>query len=281
MAASIVRCCIAPNSSKLVKRLVLSSRNVKQIRNCSSAQASTDETEDISEENFLADRTLEDELMRIRDVSRLGPRLKKRLGKELPDIDKDFKLSKNYSRRLYGKMGSASGVNPQILWPNMEELKNKIEFDKRFEPTFEGNMKKIKKWESNRARKLETKLERVDKAMAKMPSLIKQFHQKRETLEKEDAAEKAKLARLNREAEEFYGPMKKTDHRRKTFISTRMREERKAEKEARAEAKAGKKKSKKEKKEAEEKSGDGKISEEKVSEQKLTEVKVIEEKVMS
>ncbi|XP_033738233.1 growth arrest and DNA damage-inducible proteins-interacting protein 1-like [Pecten maximus] len=280
MAASMVRCWISSNNSKLVKRLVLCGRNGNCNRSYSATQTPKDTTDDIHAENttedgYLEDASVEDwsldpedDVTRIRDVSRLGPRLKQRLRKERPSIDRDFKLTKDYSRKLYGKMGSASGVNPQILWPNLDELRDRIEFEKRFEPTFEANMKKIQKWDERREKKLQARLQNVEKAMAKMPNLIKQYHLKLETAKKQADAEQEKLDQLNREATEIYGPMKRTDYRLKDYISTRLKEERRAEKQAKMEERQLKKQQKASKEKAEE----GKATEEiKSAEEKVAE----------
>ncbi|XP_069126660.1 large ribosomal subunit protein mL64-like [Argopecten irradians] len=250
MAASMVRCWISSNNSKIGNRLFLFYRNGNTNRSCSTSQTPKDTTDDMhtenaSEDSYLAeveDRSLEDELERIRDVSRLTPRLKQRLRKERPSIDRDFKLTKSYSRKMFGKMGSASGVNPQILWPTLAELKDKIEFERQFEPTFEANMKKVQMWDETREKRLQTRLQKVDEAMAKMPKLLKQYHQKIEAEKRQVAAEEEKLAQLSREAEEIYGPMKKTDFRLKDFVTTRLKEERRAERQAKQEEKELKRK---------------------------------------
>ncbi|XP_060073509.1 large ribosomal subunit protein mL64-like [Ylistrum balloti] len=253
MAASITRCSSVPSISKFVNRLVFLSGNGAQKRCFSAEQNATAFTEDSSTENSsIEDLALKDELTRLRDVSRLSPRLKQQLRKERPDIDKAYKLTKNYSRRLYGQMGSASGINPQILWPTVEELRSKIEFEKQFEPSFKAKMKKVKKWENKRVTKLEKRKAKVDKAMAEMPKLIQQYYSKIETAENQVKAEQEKLAQLNREATEIYGPMKRSDSRLKEYVSKRLREERIAERQA----KADKRKSKKQKAETEEKTGD-------------------------
>jgi len=101
----------------------------------------------------------DDEEMTARDVSRLPKKYRDRMKHvmnppEKPDWYTEMFHSTAYKRQLYGKYGRKSGLDPGILWPTKEEVKEQIEFEKEWEPSLEDMLKSLKE---ERAREFEAR----------------------------------------------------------------------------------------------------------------------------
>jgi len=90
----------------------------------------------------------DNEEMAARDVSRLPKKYRDRMKHimnppEKPDWYADMFQSIEYKRKLYGKFGRKSGLDPGILWPSKEEVKEQMEFEKEWEPSLEDMLKSL------------------------------------------------------------------------------------------------------------------------------------------
>jgi len=115
-------------------------RESRYIYRCISSD-STDE----GEKNLL---NVEDEEMAIRDVSRMPKKYRDRMKHimnppEKPDWYSEMFQTIAHKRKLYGKYGRKSGLDPGILWPSKEEVMEQIEFEKEWEPPLEDMIKSL------------------------------------------------------------------------------------------------------------------------------------------
>lgn len=98
-----------------------------------------------NEKTELYTETDEDELEKIRNVSGLRPGLRKRLAHvdEMPDTWTEYMRTRRFQRRMYARFGSASGLDPGIMWPSKLEMKEMAEDDEEFEPTLEVMVQRL------------------------------------------------------------------------------------------------------------------------------------------
>lgn len=65
----------------------------------------------------------------------------------IPDKDSEktpeWQKTAQYDRKLYGRYGSASGINPESLWPNHKELDKIIAEENEWHPPLEVMLKNI------------------------------------------------------------------------------------------------------------------------------------------
>lgn len=65
----------------------------------------------------------------------------------IPDRNSDrtpeWQKTDRYDRKLFGRLGSASGVDPASLWPNSEQLEQLIAEEKQWFPPLEVLVKRI------------------------------------------------------------------------------------------------------------------------------------------
>ena len=106
------------------------------------------------------EKDVEDEKeMAARDVSRLPKKYRDRMKHIMnppgrPDWYAEMFETIAHKRQLYGKYGRKSGLEPGILWPSKEEVKDQMAFEKEWEPSLEDMLKSL---EDERARALEVR----------------------------------------------------------------------------------------------------------------------------
>lgn len=185
-------------------------------------------------------RTLtKEEIEKKRDVSRILPRKYSRgvkLEYTFPELECEYRIS--YMRKDYAKFGSATGINPGILWPSKEELQDLVHIEKKFYPTLQ------ELWDKDRAKqKAETeerrqREEEIEKNMAKLADA-------RIAMLQRDANSKAKAEEERRhreqmilEVREYIGyNVEPSDPKFKEVMAMKEEERKKAQKEARKKAK--------------------------------------------
>ena len=87
-----------------------------------------------------------DDEMAARDVSRMPKKYRDRMKHVMNPPEKldwysDMFRSIESKRKLYGKYGRKSGLDPGILWPSKEKVEEQIEFEKQWEPSLEEMLK--------------------------------------------------------------------------------------------------------------------------------------------
>lgn len=90
----------------------------------------------------------EDQISKLRDKSKLPAHVKSIFLKQTPvhnpNESADYRSKRiEYNRKLYARFGEASGVNPGILWPSKEGLKDQIEFEEEFYPPLNELVEKV------------------------------------------------------------------------------------------------------------------------------------------
>jgi len=127
--------------------------NVKEsayVSRCSSSDSSTTE----EDQDLTTDVEHDAEELAARDVSRMPKKYRDRMQSvmnppEKPDWYDEMFQSIGYKRWLYGKYGRKSGLDPGILWPSREEVREQIKFEKQWEPSLEEMLESL---EEQRAR---------------------------------------------------------------------------------------------------------------------------------
>lgn len=69
----------------------------------------------------------------------------------------EWQLTARYDRKLFGRYGSASGIDPASLWPSHEELDKIIAEEKEWQPSLEVMLKNIRIREKEEADKRKAK----------------------------------------------------------------------------------------------------------------------------
>lgn len=75
----------------------------------------------------------------------------------IPDKDSEktpeWQETARYDRKLYGRYGSASGINPESLWPNEQQLEKIIAEENEWHPPLEVMLKNIEAREKQETEK--------------------------------------------------------------------------------------------------------------------------------
>lgn len=175
-----------------------------------------------------------------RNKSRLLPQHRNILHNKVPYSESKgwFHDTVKYKRRLYGRYGSISAVNPGLMWPTKSDLEEIKEYESVAYPhTIQELIEK-----ANAAKKLreETVRQREEEISKKMESLEKWKEElKARVKQKETAmlAAKAKKDRLMEEVRRHFGfKVDIRDERFKEMLAKKEKEEKKLEKEAKRKA---------------------------------------------
>lgn len=94
-----------------------------------------------------------------------------------------------YNRRLYGRYGQASGVNPSICWPIKEELADTVEYERVAYPFTIPQMIQTKAKE--RQEKKEKRIQRQNEIVEKMKKLDGWIHEMQSRIAKKETEVKA------------------------------------------------------------------------------------------
>ncbi|KAG7459300.1 hypothetical protein MATL_G00209160 [Megalops atlanticus] len=121
--------------------------------------------------------------------------------KKTPEWQKTIK----YDRKLFGRYGFASGVDPEQLWPSSEELKEMITEEKEWQPSLEEMLTNIRAKEQERAKKLQSREKLIAANMAKMPQMVAEWRRESRDIKRKQKEEKARRERLLAEARERFG----------------------------------------------------------------------------
>ncbi|XP_056143177.1 growth arrest and DNA damage-inducible proteins-interacting protein 1 [Lampris incognitus] len=153
-----------------------------------------------------------------------------------PEWQKTFK----YDRKLYGRYGSASGIDPATLWPTNEQLEEIIKEENEWHPPLEVLSKNIAERERQEAAKRQEKEKLVAANMAKMPKMIADWRREKREAKKKLKEDKLRRAKLLAEAQERFGyavdyrspkflemvkEIEKEEKKKKKLMKRRLREE--------------------------------------------------------
>uniref|UniRef100_A0A6Q2ZQ86 Large ribosomal subunit protein mL64 n=1 Tax=Esox lucius TaxID=8010 RepID=A0A6Q2ZQ86_ESOLU len=127
----------------------------------------------------------------------------------IPDKDSEntpeWQKTAKYDRKLFGRYGFSSGVNPAELWPSHAQLEEMIAEEREWNPPLEVLLKNVeaKEMEANAKRLGREKL--IAGNMAKMPKMVADWRREKREAKLKLKEEKARRDRLLAEARERFG----------------------------------------------------------------------------
>ncbi|XP_017291208.1 growth arrest and DNA damage-inducible proteins-interacting protein 1 [Kryptolebias marmoratus] len=152
----------------------------------------------------------------------------------------EWQKTARFDRKLFGRHGSASGVDPASLWPTHEELEKIIAEETEWNPPLEVMLNNIEAREKEETAKQLAREKLIAQNMAKMPKMIEDWRREKQEAKKKLKEEKARKARLLEEARERFGQaldprsakfldmvaeLEKEEKKKKKLLKRRLREE--------------------------------------------------------
>ncbi|XP_075234349.1 growth arrest and DNA damage-inducible proteins-interacting protein CRIF [Lycorma delicatula] len=218
------------NLTHAFKTIALSSVNVNTLR---VKQFSADSVvSDLPEEIELLNTKKEADIESKRNVSRLNVYHRNLLlGKvPYPEPKADFHLTVKYRRKMYGLYGGASKVNPGIMWPTKEDIKERKEYESVAYPFTIQEMvrNQISKKEAEEAEILERQ-KTIGENKKKLNQWMKDLEAKRAKKMQVAIEAKAKKDRLIEEVRRHFGyTVNPREERFQQMLEQKEREEKKA-----------------------------------------------------
>ncbi|XP_023666377.1 large ribosomal subunit protein mL64 [Paramormyrops kingsleyae] len=127
----------------------------------------------------------------------------------IPNKEKEdtphWQKTDKFDRKLFGRYGSISGVDPVKLWPSPEKLEKLIAEEQEWQPTLEVMLQNIAAKEMEREKKVKAREKLIATNMAKMPKMIEDWRRETRALKMKKREEKARKERLVAEARERFG----------------------------------------------------------------------------
>ncbi|KAM8843878.1 large ribosomal subunit protein mL64 [Spinachia spinachia] len=127
----------------------------------------------------------------------------------IPDKDcektPEWQKSSRYERKLFGRYGPSSGIDPVSLWPSHGELDKMIAEEKEWQPSLEVMLKNVEAKEKEEIEKRLAKEKLVAANMAKMPQMIADWRREKRETKSKQKEEKSRRAKLLAEARERFG----------------------------------------------------------------------------
>ncbi|KAK7940181.1 hypothetical protein WMY93_003507 [Mugilogobius chulae] len=127
----------------------------------------------------------------------------------IPDKDSErtpeWQKSTRYDRKLFGRYGSASGIDPASLWPTHEELDKIIAEESEWYPPLDVMRNNIAAREKEETEKRLAKERLIAANMAKMPKMIADWRKEKREAKLKLKEEKARRSKLLAEAQQRFG----------------------------------------------------------------------------
>ncbi|XP_037113291.1 growth arrest and DNA damage-inducible proteins-interacting protein 1 [Syngnathus acus] len=117
----------------------------------------------------------------------------------------EWQKTSKYDGKLYGRYGSASGVDPASLWPSHAELDKIIAEENEWHPPLEVMLKNIAAKQKEEDDKRMAKEKLIAENMAKMPKMIADWRREKREAKQKLKEEKARREKLLAEARERFG----------------------------------------------------------------------------
>lgn len=177
----------------------------------------------------------EEEVARICNKSRLNKGHRNLVNGRMP-YDSPvhrFHNTVKYKRKMYGRYGDSSNVDPSLAWPTPEDLEERREYERVAHPLTIQEMQQNawNRLESERE-ELQLRQEKIDNNMKKLNGWIKEVQEKasKKLLEAQKAKEKRE--KLIEEVKKHFGyKIDPKDERFKEMLAKREKEEKKKIKE--------------------------------------------------
>ncbi|KAG8230244.1 hypothetical protein J437_LFUL010873 [Ladona fulva] len=226
--------------------------NFKQIHLSSSLNFAQEAKElDLSEatENVQlegdANETVDQEyLERLRNKSRLRPQEHNLLHGKPPYSEKfiPYHDTIRYKRKLYGRYGERSDVDPAILWPTKHELTEMIEYERVAHPdTLQIMVSRHKVKLEKEAEEMKRRENEINSRVAKLEQWKAEVVERANKKLREAQAAKERKERLVEEVRRYFGfKVDPRDERFKEMLEKKEKEENKRIKEEKKKAKQAK-----------------------------------------
>ncbi|KAM4535157.1 large ribosomal subunit protein mL64 [Fundulus diaphanus] len=152
----------------------------------------------------------------------------------------EWQKTGRYDRKLFGRHGSGSGVDPASLWPSHEELEKLIAEEREWHPPLEVLLKNIEAKQKEETEKRLAKEKLIAANMAKMPKMIEDWRREKREGKQKLKEEKARKAKMLAEARERFGynvdprspkflemvaEIEKEEKKKKKLLKRRLKEE--------------------------------------------------------
>ncbi|XP_029293772.1 growth arrest and DNA damage-inducible proteins-interacting protein 1 [Cottoperca gobio] len=128
----------------------------------------------------------------------------------------EWQKTARYDRKLFGRYGSAAGIDPASLWPSHEQLDKIIAEENEWHPPLAVLLKNIQAKEEEATKKRLEKEKLIADNMAKMPKMMADWRAQKQETKKKIREAKARRAKLLVEARECFGST--VDPRNKKFM---------------------------------------------------------------
>nr|XP_046271388.1 growth arrest and DNA damage-inducible proteins-interacting protein 1 [Scatophagus argus] len=132
------------------------------------------------------------------------------------DKTPDWQKTARHDKKLFGRYGSASGIDPASLWPSHEHLDKIIVEENEWHPPLEVMLKNIEAREKEETEKRLAKEKLIAANMAKMPKMIADWRREKREAKLKLKEEKERKTRLLEEAKQRFGS--KVDPRSPKFL---------------------------------------------------------------
>lgn len=144
-----------------------------------------------------------------------------------------------YNRKLYGKYGNSSGVDPGLCWPTKTELTEAKEYERVAYPyTIQQVVEQCRQQKKLEAEKIIKREEDITAKLAKLDQWRKDLQARLDKKTSDALAAKAKKDRLIDEVRRHFGfKLDPKDERFQEMLAKREKEQKKLEKQAKREAK--------------------------------------------
>ncbi|XP_070704184.1 large ribosomal subunit protein mL64 [Pempheris klunzingeri] len=117
----------------------------------------------------------------------------------------EWQKTARYDRKLFGRYGSKSGIDPASLWPSHEQLDKIIAEEKEWHPPLTVVLANIEAKEKQETEKRLAKEKLIAANVAKMPQMIADWRREKRETKLKLKEEKARRAKLLAEARERFG----------------------------------------------------------------------------
>lgn len=173
--------------------------------------------------------------------SRLLPQHRRMLMKETPYDEPQswIHLTEKYQRKMYGKYGSQSKVDPKICFPTSEDLADRMEYESVAYPfTLQQMMEKVKVEKQAKKDKIQKREEEIAAKLDKLEQWKTDLKNKIHKKESEALAAKQRKDRLIEEVRRHFGfNVDPRDERFKELLEQKEKEDKRKQKEVKKKAK--------------------------------------------
>ncbi|XP_019968562.2 large ribosomal subunit protein mL64 [Paralichthys olivaceus] len=124
---------------------------------------------------------------------------------KLSDKTPEWQKTARYDGKLFGRYGSASGIDPASLWPSPEQLDGIVEEEKQWQPPLEAMLRSIELEEKEETQKRLAKEKIIAANLAKMPKMIADWRREKRETKQRLKDEKERRGKLLAQARERFG----------------------------------------------------------------------------